>query len=65
LRKIIARIGIIISTIGMIYSGLMFLNVVVADLSYRFWDGGIVASNIAGVLDIMCGSILLYLTINI
>jgi len=65
LKKIIARIGIILSSIGMIYSGLMFLNVVVVDLSYRFWDGGIVASNIAGVLDIMCGSILFYLTINI
>lgn len=40
LRKIISRIGITIGSIGMIYSGLMFLNVVVAYLSYRFWDGG-------------------------
>ena len=65
LKKVILRIGIILSAIGMIYSGLMFLGIVPADLSMRFWDGGAVSLDLAGVLDIMFGCIMLYLTINI
>ncbi|MDY6965577.1 MAG: hypothetical protein SVM80_06345 [Halobacteriota archaeon] len=65
LKEVVSRIGIVVSSIGMIYSGLMFLNLVPADLSIRFWDGGVVAMNTAGVLDIVFGSILLYITINI
>ena len=64
LKKAVLRIGIVVSAIGMIYSGLMFLYLVPADLSMRFWDGGPLFLNLAGVLDIMFGSIMLYLTIN-
>ncbi|MDY6864634.1 MAG: hypothetical protein SVY15_01500 [Halobacteriota archaeon] len=65
LKGAILRVGIVISAIGMVYSGLMFLGLAPADLSIRFWDGGDTALNAAGVLDIFFGSIMSYLVIEI
>ena len=61
IKRVLLRLGLIISAVGVFYSGLMFLKVVPAPLSIRFWDGGQGAMNTAAVLDIACGSVLFYL----
>ncbi len=64
-KKLLLRIGVAVSAIGVFYTGLMFLAVVPANLWMRFWDGGPAALNAAAVLDIACGSVLAYLVVNI
>ncbi len=63
--KGLARAGLLVSAIGAFYSGLMFLAVVPAPLSIRFWDGGPAAMATAAVLDIACGSVLFYLATQV
>ncbi len=38
-KRAVLRGGLLVSAVGVIYSGLMFLNLVPATLSIRFWDG--------------------------
>ena len=57
--------GLVISAVGVFYSGLMFLSLVPATMSIRFWDGGQAATNTAAVLDIACGSLLCYLVAHV
>lgn len=64
-KKLLLRTGAVIAAIGVFYSGLMFLELVPADLSIRFWDRGPMALNAAAVLDIACGSVMSYLVVNI
>jgi hypothetical protein len=53
-KRTVLRGGLLVSAIGVFYSGLMFLNLVPATLSIRFWDGGQVAMNAAAVLELAC-----------
>jgi len=64
-KRVLVRAGLFISAVGVFYSGLMFLNVVPATMSIRFWDGGQAAANTATVLDIACGSVLCYLVAHV
>ena len=64
-KRIVLRGGLLVSAVGLFYSGLMFLNLVPATLSIRFWDGGQAAVNTAAVLDLACGSVLLCLAANV
>jgi hypothetical protein len=64
-KKILLRAGLLLSAVGVFYSGLMLMRVVPGTLSIRFWDGGPVAITTAAVLDIACGSVLLYLVAQI
>ena len=64
-KRLVAKAGLVISAVGVFYSGLMFLQVVPAPLSIRFWDGGQGALSVAAILDIACGSVLFYLTAQV
>jgi len=64
-KRVLLRVGLIVSAFGVFYSGLMFLRVVPGTLSIRFWDGGPSAMNTAAVLDIACGGVLFYLVANV
>jgi hypothetical protein len=64
-KRVLLRLGLIISAFGVFFSGLMFLMVVPGTLSIRFWDGGQAATNTAAVLDIACGGVLFYLAANV
>jgi len=64
-KRVLLRAGLVISAVGVFYSGLMFLNLVPSTMSIRFWDGGQAATNTAAVLDIACGSVLCYLVANV
>jgi DNA integrity scanning protein DisA with diadenylate cyclase activity len=58
-------VGLLVSALGVFYSGLMFLEVAPGPLSIRFWDGGREAMTTAAVLDIACGSVIFYLAIQV
>ena len=47
-KRVLLRAGLVISAVGVFYSGLMFLNLVPSTMSIRFWDGGQVATNKIG-----------------
>jgi hypothetical protein len=64
-KRVLLRVGLLVSAFGVFYSGLMFLRVVPGTLSIRFWDGGQAAMNTAAVLDIACGGVLFYLAANV
>jgi len=64
-KRVLLRIGLVISAIGVFYSGLMFLGLVPSTMSIRFWDGGQAALNTAAILDIASGSVLCYLTAQV
>jgi hypothetical protein len=64
-KRVLLRVGLVLSAVGVFYSGLMFLNLVPATMSIRFWDGGPAAMNAAAVLDIACGGVLCYLTAEV
>jgi len=64
-KRVLLRVGLVISAVGVFYSGLMFLSLVPATMSIRFWDGGQAATNTAAVLDIACGSLLCYLVAHV
>ena len=64
-KGVLLRVGLVISAVGVFYSGLMFLNLVPATMSIRFWDGGQAAMNAAAVLDIACGSVLCYVVAHV
>ena len=63
-KKVLLRLGAVVSAIGVLNSGLTFLQGVPIDLSSRFWDGGTAATITAAVLDIACGSVMCYLAAN-
>jgi hypothetical protein len=64
-KRVLVRVGLVISAIGVFYGGLMFLDLVPSIMSIRFWDGGQMALHTAAILDIACGSVLCYLTSNV
>lgn len=64
-KRVLLKVGLLVSAFGIFYSGLMFLKVVPGTLSIRFWDGGQAAMNSAAVLDIACGAVLFYLVANL
>jgi len=64
-KRVLLNVGLLVSAVGVFYSGLMFLRVVPGTLSIRFWDGGQAALNTAAVLDIACGGVLFYLAANV
>lgn len=64
-KRVLLKVGLLVSAVGVFYSGLMFLRVVPGTLSIRFWDGGQAAMNTAAVLDIACGGVLFYLAANV
>ncbi|HUS70492.1 MAG TPA: hypothetical protein VM075_06935 [Anaerolineae bacterium] len=64
-KRVLLRVGLLVSAIGVFYSGLMFLRVAPGTLSIRFWHGGQAAMNTAAVLDIACGGVLFYLAANV
>jgi len=64
-KRVLLRMGLVFSAVGVFYSGLMFLNVVPSTMFIRFWDGGQAALNTAAVLDIACGSLLCYLVAHV
>ena len=64
-KRVLLRIGLVISAIGVFYSGLMFLGLVPSTMSIRFWDGRQAALNTAAILDIASGSVLCYLTAQV
>jgi len=64
-KRVLLRVGLLVSAFGVFCSGLMFLRVVPGTLSIRFWDGGQAAMNTSAVLDIACGGVLFYLAANV
>jgi hypothetical protein len=64
-KRVLVRVGLVFSAVGVFYSGLMFLNVVPSTMFIHFWDGGQAATNTAAVLDIACGSVLCYLVAHV
>jgi hypothetical protein len=64
-KQVLRRAGLLVSGIGVFYSGLMFLGVAPGPLAIRFWDGGQGAITTAAVLDIACGSVIIYLAIQV
>jgi hypothetical protein len=64
-KRVLLKVGLLVSAVGVFYSGLMFLRVVPGTLSIRSWDGGQAAMNTAAVLDIACGGVLFYLVANV
>jgi hypothetical protein len=65
IKKLLANGGLLVSVVGVFYTGLMFLRVVPGTLAIRFCDGGPAATITAALLDIACGALPSYLVGNV